>query len=182
MICLILGKKSKNVSKHNSNVDNSPSWRKNKEEIKSLSSERSSSRNDRKKHKTSKYHHRKRTLKRNRSSYHSSSSDDSDTNYPTYTRVSSSKLRKQSSKLKLRRVSPQNHGSRSSTPLSHSSSRRSDFELKSVKTKALRCEPVSVIRPKEDKWNDFDEMIRRINSNLSTENCIGVTNSNMEYI
>ena len=134
MICLILGKKSKNVSKHNSNVDNSPTWRKNKEEIKSLSSERSSSWNDRRKHKTSKYHHRRKTLKRNRSSYHSSSSDDSDTNYPTYTRVSSSKLRKQSSKLKLRRVSPQNRGSRSSTPLSHSLSRRSDFELKSVKT------------------------------------------------
>ena len=37
-----------------------------------------------------------------------------------------------------------------------------------------------MIRPKEDKWNDFDEMIRRINSNLSTENGFELDSSNID--
>ena len=81
------------------------------------------------------------------------------------------KFQNHSNNFKLKRDSSQNRNSRSSTPLSHSSSRKNDFKSKSSKTKSSRCNVTPIIGSNEDKWNDFDEMIRRINTNLSTETC-----------
>ena len=33
------------------------------------------------------------------------------------------------------------------------------------------CNVTPIIGSNDDKWNDFDEMIRRIKTNLSSENC-----------
>ena len=166
----MIGQTKLKRSKHLPNADANRFRKKKEHEIRSNSIAKSS--RDRLKHdKISNHHSHTKTHKRRTSSNQSCWSEDSEIDYQPNSCDSSIKFKKHSDNFKLKRESSQNHNSRSSTPLSHSSSRKNDFKSKSTKTKSSRCNVTPIIGSNEDKWNDFDEMIRRIKTNLSSENC-----------
>ena len=112
----------------------------------------------RRKHKTSRYRQWQNALKNKRLSHQTSSSDNSDRNDKCNDTLKS-KVNSNTKNMKKKRTSPSS--SLSSTHFSNS--RKSDTGRSYEKGNA-----VSLGGPKEDKWNNLDEMIRRINSNLST--------------
>jgi hypothetical protein len=116
----------------------------------------------RRKHKTSRYRQWQNALKNKRASHQTSSSDDSDANYHCNDTLKF-KVNTSTKNTNKKRISPS--CSHRSTPFSNSPSGKSD--IGGSDTKGLNGNAVSREGPKEDKWNNLDEMIRRINSNLS---------------
>ena len=109
-------------SKHILNADVNPIRKENEHESSNISIE-NSSRDKRKNGKNSNHQSLQKTHRRHRSSNQSCWSEESDIAYQPHSCDSSKKLQKQSNKFKLNGDSSQNCNSRSSTPISHSSSR-----------------------------------------------------------
>ena len=152
---------SKDVGKSN--------WKKVGEEEKIVSCEKSFQ-SHRQRRKTSKHQDIKKTHKHSEHSKHSTSSVERKVFHSSHTGIDSSRLEIQSNNLKSSRdYSPKSDTSRSSTPSSHLSLGSSGIKLKRAILKVPNRNAINKIESKEDKWNDFDEMIRRIKSNLSSE-------------
>ena len=142
------------------------------DERKSISSGSSVS-TKRRKLKTLKQHQRKSTLTSERLSRNLEfSSDDSDQDFQRYNRVSP-KLQSNARNIKLNKAS--SNSRRSSTPFSNTSTRRSD--LVANNTSYLESPSTTMPGPNEAQWNNLDEMMKRINSNLSTQKDITYNSS-----
>ena len=167
LISFIVGSEKFRRSKHHLKTMQVSSYKKLDKERK-LSVIETSRRSDQKSCQSFKHQHVEKTLKLDKTSKHSNSPETSGDNDRSHAHVSSYGLQKQSNEVIL----TQNEKYRSSAPSSLSSLKRVNFKSKSKERKTLKCNSIPKIESKEDKWNDFDEMIRRIKSNLSAENYI----------